>query len=356
MRLLDSIPTRARAAFPLATLAVLALSASAAAQTYTAKAGAGIGGDESSIGSTAVMEFWDGSWTQSTRHAWSKAHRGYLEGQALCNTYAQYNMAAYGIAEFKFDDVIFTSPGSGSVQVGLKLTIDGNSAVTFGNGFRVNLMHGSHGIGTATRSADGTITASYDLGGWDMNGGFSFMHAITVPVNTPVALHIQMDVSASAVSGGHMADGHYELRLGGATPIPMPGELYEVFDLPAGVTVDSAQAGISNNLWSPPHRLHLHADREILAPGEAVTLVAWNGIPGERVGFSLAWGPALPAAAMGMSTWSGYTGIIDGDEWAWSDPIPYSPVFAGSTMRARAYSFDAFGAPMRTGEVEVQFQ
>ncbi|MDA1265478.1 MAG: hypothetical protein O2816_10410, partial [Planctomycetota bacterium] len=74
-------------------------------------------------------------------------------------------------------------------------------------------------MGKATRLADGSITSSYDLSGWNMSTPFPFEHSITVPVNTPVSLHIILITCASAVKGGHVANGHYTLRLGGPTPL-----------------------------------------------------------------------------------------------------------------------------------------
>jgi len=349
---------------PLAVLAAaLALTTAAGAQTYTAKAGDTVGGTgDSSTGSYPTVAFWDGTWTHSVRHAWSRADQGALKGVALCTTDAKYNMEAWAIGAFQFDDLVFTSTGSGTIQVGLFLTIDGNSAVTNGNGFYVGLKHGTHNIGEASRDVTGPGNATGDLAGWNMSGQFSFEHTMTVPVNTPVSLSIQMAVSASAVAGGHAADGHYTLRLGGAVPLALPGTRYNVFNLPPGVTVDSVEGGISKNRWVLPERLHLYADSSLVAPGESLTLVPWNGVPGQPVGLSIGFGPALAPppfgspAPIGLSRWSGFLGNLDADGWLWLDPIPNAPELAGETMRIRAISLDASGARMRSEEISVQFQ
>ena len=61
------------------------------------------------------------------------------------------------------------------------LLIEGNSSVVNGNAFQVHLKHASHTMGKATRLADGSITSSYDLSGWNMSTPFPFEHSITVP-------------------------------------------------------------------------------------------------------------------------------------------------------------------------------
>ena len=211
-------------------------------------------------------------------------------------------------------------------------------------------------MGKATRLADGSITSSYDLSGWNMSTPFPFEHSITVPVNTPVSLHIILITCASAVKGGHVANGHYTLRLGGPTPLPAHGESYEVFSLPPGVTVDSVQGGIKNNVWTESEDLYLSANTGLVAPGDELVLTAWNGVPGAPVGFSIGWGPTPPTPAIGPRLWSGFTGTLDGDGWWWADPIPNSPELAGATMLIRAYSLDSTGERIRSREVEVQFQ
>ncbi len=343
---------------PLAAFAaLLSLSTLAGAQTYTAKAGDSVAGNgDQQIASNPAVAFWDGTWTHSVRHAWARAEQGALETQALCTTDAKYNMAAYAIAEFKYDDVIFSSPNTGSIQVGLKLLIEGNSSVVNGNGFYVLLQHGNHAMGEAWRSADGNITATYDLAGWNMSDIFPFEHAITVPLNTPVSLNIRMVASASAVKGGHAADGQYTLRLGGPTPLPAPGKRYEVFTLPAGVTVNSVQGGISDNVWTESEELHLSADTALVAPGGSLQLIPWNGVPGQPVGLSIGWGPAPPPPALNPSVWSGFVGTLDGNGWWWADPIPNSAELAGATLLVQALSLDSSGSRVHSPVVEVQFQ
>lgn len=338
-------------------VAGLLLSSVASAQTYTARAGASIAGnDDFSIASSPTVALWDGTWTHAVRHAWSQADQGILEGTALCQTSARYNMESYAIAQYQFDDLVFSSAGSGSIQVDLNLTIEGNSSVVNGNSFRVFLRLGLQAIGDAQRAADGTISTSGVLSGWNMSSPFSFTRTMTVPVNTPVSLKTYMAVTAAATSGGHNANGHYTLRLGGAAPVTSRGSSFSVFGLPPGVTVDSVEGGISNNLWSPPERLHLHADRDTIAPGESLALVPWNGVPGQPVGLVIGGPLSGSTPSFGRVTWSGFIGTLDGDGWLWLDPIPNSPALAGTTMNIRALSLNSSGRRVRSNQVVVQFQ
>lgn len=332
--MLRHVPTPVR---PLAvTATALFLSTLAAAQTYTAKAGDSVGGGgDSSVGGSPTAAFWDGTWTHSVRHAWSQADQGTLEGTALCNTYALYNMSAWAIAEFRFDDVVFSSTSSGPIQVGLSLTIEGNSSVVNGNGFFVTLKEGgTHFMGEATRAASGAITTTGGLAGWDMSSSFSFEHAMTVPVNTPVSLRIYMSAAASAVKGGHQANGHYTLRLGGAVPLDPSGTSYDVFNLPLGVTVNSTQAGIVDNLWSPPTDLHLTASEPDWQPGEELDLTIWNGTPGQPAGLFLTAFDGAPLPLLGIAYFT-----LNADGRAKLGPSPYAPVLSG-------HSFSVIGAAL----------
>ncbi len=248
---MHSSPSQRQLLRSLAALALLSLPASA--QTYTARAGASIAGNDSqSISAFPTETFWDGTWTHATRHAYSRADQGFLRAQALCTVDALYNESAYGIAQCEYDDVVFTSPGTTPIQVGLHLTIDGNSSVVNGNSFSVTVRQGLVHVGTATRVASGLVTASGGLNGWSMTGPHSFVVPITVPVNTPVPFRTYLSAGAGATAGGHNSNGHYWMRFGAAVPVFPSCDQFEVFSLPSGVSVHSVQAGIADNLWSKP--------------------------------------------------------------------------------------------------------
>ena len=354
MNCLDSIPFR-----PLATLAAaLSLATIAGAQTYTARAGDNVGGNgDQSIGSFPVTAFWDGTWTQSVRHARSRAHRGALNCTTYCSVNGFYNMEAHASAEFRFDDLVFTSPGTAPIQVGLNLSLEGNSSVVNGNGFNLTLRYaGTQIIGQATLGVNGVTTASGGLAGWSMTTLHSFVHTITVPVNTPVNLRINMAAFASAVAGGHIANGHYTLRLGGATPIPSPGERYEVFDLPPGVSVNSVTARITNNIWTSPWRLHLSTNHAVVAPGESLRLEAWNGDVGAPVALSIGWGTTPVSPGIRPMIWRAFTGTLNSEGWWEVDSIQNAPALAGMTMFVRAHSLDLTGRPTRSRRLAIQFQ
>jgi len=339
------LSTKSRARFSSASILALALSGAlsgvAAAQAFRAAAGFGPVPANVAEGSDPQYIFSDDSGLPDhSRWSWAKAAQGF--GTCSATSYhwstATFGSGAKSEASFEFDDLIFSSTGTDNISVGLNLTVQGTSTTVLGK-VLIGLQRGSVGLGTAELAPSGVTTTGH-LTGYTMNGAFHFVHNMVVPVNTPVSLEIKMKTSADTAVYAAKSDGKYSVQLGGITSLvggPQP-----VFVLPAGVTVNSAQAGIVNNLWSPNTDLQMSATPSTWTSSDLLRLTTWNGTPGQPAALFVTAFDGAPIPFLGVA----YSTLNADGRYSLGN-LPYVPAISG-------HSFSVTGATLHpSGAVEL---
>lgn len=228
--------------------------------------------------------------TESTR-ASAGAGLGYLTASAFAqiikNTIedGQYNtrVEASGFARVIFNDVAATgAPGMIPARVRVHLT-GGQSAGTslqplaFSNVQVFFRIHGQPaGGGSRTINVNGgsfTTNESGVLAGYSGDAVLT-SSIVFIPANTPIEVEIQLSVAASCTlnyfySGNASALTDFSGTLTLATDQP-------VFDVPAGYTVNSAQARIVNNSFTIPCPADLFHDQQVDDADFLVFVQAYN--------------------------------------------------------------------------------
>ncbi|MFO0861804.1 MAG: hypothetical protein U0570_14750 [Phycisphaerales bacterium] len=164
-----------------------------------------------------------------------------------------------GVAIFTFDDVVISGP-SGNVSIAVNVHLSGtqsvnasangiaNSNVTvsfYKDGSQMNGARHAYYFSGGTLTSDHTgFLASFD--GDDVVRSDPFVVAANTPFSLSVSLSVNASVSSMFMNASNSsASTDFSHTLTFATDRP-------VFQLPAGYTANSVQAGISNNQFSLP--------------------------------------------------------------------------------------------------------
>lgn len=335
---MSRLPTKTLTCLTLATVLALALAGTAEAQLFEVAVGVPpVPRNRSTGDDPQTLYSNDSSLPTIIRAAWAEAGSGFSECHAEAHHWssATFQSDEVGEAWFEFDDLVFTSSSSGNITVGLRLTVQGTSWTESGS-VNLQLAANSTGIGTADLFSSG-VTSSGSLSGYGMQGAFELEHPISVPVNTPVALRIFLLVRANAALPSSRSAGQYSVELGHPSTGRSGGGV-PVFTLPAGVSVDSAQAGIVNNLWAPSTDLELTIHEPEWSPGEENRFYIWNGTAGQPSALILTGidGATVPFELLGLS-------LMSADGRSGLGPAPYSAVLSGHSFRLMGASRDAQG-------------
>jgi hypothetical protein len=176
-------------------------------------------------------------------------------------------------AGMTLDDFIISGPGSGTVLGSLNLDLQGgvNANTFLQNGERARANGSVSVFGTLVNnsnsfsgsmsqtSTNGSVAGSQlgILSGYDNSAGMITTPEFLLPINTPFTLTLQLQTSASASADGRSGDSllpKVRLATGAGTfnntlTFAIGGQ---VFNLPAGYTINSASAGIVDNQYVIP--------------------------------------------------------------------------------------------------------
>jgi hypothetical protein len=197
--------------------------------------------------------------------------------QPMLTPFPPLSVNAGGTATMRFDDVVFSAldagVSAGLIEVSLNLAIDGvfqllqagEGNATSRGGIAVSYGLGAPGVGsTATPQSVGVLSRRVERGissgnnsgifaslgssdAWIVNDVFQ-TPSFLVPLDTPLLLTVAFNASAGAVSrDGSPADAITAFDQSLRFPLFGP-----VFNLAEGYTVNSAQAGIINNVSAVP--------------------------------------------------------------------------------------------------------
>ncbi len=272
----STLPHRSACLATLGLAWLLLAAAPSAATTYSVSCGMGnpitpsfcanhmVSGAAGTYAAPASLHSrFTGGGTGELLEAHATVGAGTVGASAHARHYGQFAAVGQGAAGrgiLTLDDVVFSSSGTDPIQVALNVHLSGDffvdpsrpsslsSKIDVGLGIGASSFSGSYAA-----FKDGSANKSGLLAGLaDGLGGVSTTLTtglVTVPVNTPVMIVLDLQATASAGGGG---------------PWPNSGEAKTdflstlsfveggpVFTLPAGFTgtVDSADGGIVGNLW-----------------------------------------------------------------------------------------------------------
>jgi len=231
--------------------------------------------------------------SDESRHlrAVSSAGNGYLTASAHAEFIKTWvgggsfndSLTAFGFASVTFDDFVFSGPApTRSTTMNLHLsgrvmaealpqnTCSGNVQVSF----YYNDSNVSGGLSGVSISG-GTLTPSQTgpLVGFSGNNNIT-SQAFTVATNVPVKIGFAMQVAAGVSSNFANTANVYVNSDFGSTLTFAIGR--PVFDLPPGYTVNSVQAGIVNNIYTPPCPEDFNHDNQVDDADFTVFVVGYN--------------------------------------------------------------------------------
>lgn len=242
-------------------------------------------------------------------------------------------------------DVVFSAPTSTTISVSMNLSISGAGAGSY-PAVSIGVTGGhppSSGVQDRWDSLNGGqgLLAGYDgVGPYDITTlNFS------VPTNTPVTINMVMNTIANANGRNNSSWNIQRMSLGstlGGGP---------VFNVPAGVTVDSVQAGVVNNGVAADPNLYLGSDPTTVMPGDPLNLVTWNGHPTRPVLLFVTSVNGMPTA---LATPIG--GLIDADGRFEVNVAAVPANVTGVLVDFLMYSLDGSGKLITSNTHAINFQ
>ncbi len=219
-------------------------------------------------------EQWDGLGNEDGR-GWVSTNTGRIStfAEAVANSSGsfEFNTTCRGI--ISWDDVVFSSALNESISVSLNLSLSGSYG--FGNDGNPTVDVSGSGF-SGTHNWSRINGGQGMLSGYDGQGPHDFTTgSFSIPTNTPVTITLVLHTIASANGRNNYAILSQSLTLGSSA------ESGQVFNVPAGITVDSVQAGISGNTLIPDTSLYLNAAPSPVNEGNNFDLVMWNAIAGK---------------------------------------------------------------------------
>jgi hypothetical protein len=231
-----------------------------------------------------------------------------IPAQPAATPFPPLSVAAGGTAQMRFDDVVFSGSdadvAAGLIPVSLNLALDGSFSLLQAGTSNASARGGvsvSYGLGvpgpgsTAVPHTVGTLRRELDRGdslhnndglfaalgpsdAWVVDGNFQ-TPVFLVPVDTPLLLTVVLNASATAVTRDG-APVNAVTAFDHTLRFPLDTA---VFNLPAGYTANSLQAGIVDNVSAVP----LPPTLWLFACGLAA-IAARRGVP------AVASGPRMP--------------------------------------------------------------
>jgi len=255
--------------------------------------------------------------SDESRHllAVSSAGNGYLTASAHAGFVKTWvgggsfndSLTAFGFASVTFDDFVFSGPNptrsttmnlhlSGLIMAGAlpQNNCNGNVQVSFYYNDS-NVGGGLSGVsisgGNLTNSQTGPLV------GFTGNNNITSQPFI-VATNVPVKIGFAMQVSAGVSSNFNTTANTFVNSDFGSTLTFAIGR--PVFDLPPGYTVNSVQAGIVNNIYTPPCPADFNHDNQVDDADFTVFVFAYNTLD-----------CADPAMPLGCASDITYDGFVD---------------------------------------------
>ena len=181
---------------------------------------------------------------------------GHVGVLASATTFTRSFAASAG-ARANFEDfVVFSGSGLGLVPVTINLVINGQLVVPFSldsvtAGVKAFASIGGTNVGklTAINQGRGATCLTSSFGGLSCAGttvsGTLLSQSVLVPLNTPVSIFFELEALTAAANVGESAFADFSHSL----DFPLNGP---VFNLPDGVTANSATSFIVDNRFTPP--------------------------------------------------------------------------------------------------------
>jgi len=231
--------------------------------------------------------------SDESRHlrAVASAGNGYLTATAHAEFIKTYSgggsfneaLTSFGFAKVTFDDVVFSGPNpthATSINVHLSgLIIAGALPQNSSNGnvqlsFYYNESNVSGGYSSLNIYAgNSTLSQTGPLIGFTGNNNIT-SEVFTVATNVPVKIGIGMQVAASVSANFDTTANTVANTDFGSTLTLAIGR--PVFDLPPGYTVNSVQAGIVNNIYTPPCPADFNHDHQVDDADFIIFVFAYN--------------------------------------------------------------------------------
>lgn len=255
--------------------------------------------------------------SDESRHllAVSSAGNGYLTASAhaefiktrLGGGSFNDSLTAFGFASVTFDDFVFSGPApTRSTTMNLHLSGQVMAAAlpqnTCSGNVQVSFFYNNSNVGgglSGVSISGGTLTPSQTgpLVGFSGNNNIT-SQPFTVATNVPVKIGFSMQVAASVSSDFTNTANVYVNSDFGSTLTFAIGR--PVFDLPPGYTVNSVQAGIVNNIYTPPCPADFNHDNQVDDVDFTAFVFAYNTLD-----------CADPAMPLGCASDITYDGFVD---------------------------------------------
>lgn len=207
----------------------------------------------------------DTPWSPPFYHGWSAAAMA-EEGQLKCTSYALSNgsffvdgRSSYGQASFLIEDLVFSSPNNDPIDTTVNFDLDGLFERVGLNGPEEQAFNkveiwvnfrgfGQQGSYSVFEGQDGSGVYQFTEEPTGFLAGLSGdVIATTISLdyqNVPVNQPLSMSVSLTALSAAYKFTCSSTSNFGSTLSFATSGD---VFDVPAGVTVNSQEGGIMNN-------------------------------------------------------------------------------------------------------------
>lgn len=320
----------------LATRTFTVLAAIATASTLSSAQHYGVSGSNafgsfySETGSSPLYGSFVASNGTKVIHSSASSSRLHASASSYgCCTFCDYGS---GGSSSRFDDVVFTSATSDPLLVGLRLTLVGSGSFSAASSFGSNVTVGGIPVASGEVKLGGQGGSGY-FAGWVDETPLETTAWITVTPNVPTSIGVGLNSTACGNNGSTLVT-HALLELGHASS----GTPEVVFDLPAGVDVSSAQAGIVAGSQTPFSGIQTHAGPDpLFAPGSLLSVAAWNGVPGNPAAIfvtDVGGTPLVPAPLFGG------IGILDESGVHQLPHIPANPNWVGLSFTFLAAALD----------------
>lgn len=247
--------------------------------------------DAGGQGSLSFDEFPPASDESRHLRAVSSAGNGYLTASAHAEFIKTWDgggsfndsLTSFGFAKVTFDDVVISGPNSTrttSLNVHLSgLIIAGALPQNNASGdVQISFYYNGSNVGGGSSSlgvyaGNSSLNQTGPLVGFTGNNNIT-SQPFTVATNVPIMIGIGMQVAASVSANFNdtanavaNSDFGHTLTLAIGRP---------VFDLPPGYTVNSVQAGIVNNIYTPPCPADFNHDNQVDDSDFTVFVVGYN--------------------------------------------------------------------------------
>jgi hypothetical protein len=248
-----------------------------------------------------------------------------------------------------WDDLYFSAPTNTTISVSLNGAISGSyGGSNYSQGVHLTAFSSSDPalmIDHNWTNASSGATSTGVLIGYDGIGPFPFTTpSFDVPTNTPVRFDFWVDCVAATAGPGTSSSCAQSVSFGSLA------ESGVAFNVPAGVTVNSIQAGIVDNGVVQDGNVYLDIDPQSVVQGDPLEFVTWNASVGSR---ALLFITAVNGSPLFL--YPGLNGLIDADG-RWQLPILVPALMEVLDIEFSTISLNTLGQLQISNPQTVTFQ